>query len=458
MPSVAQKIAVSQADTLPRRTLLAARTLASWGPVLWGLTLAVSGCTKPKPVAAPTQAAEAVLSAEVMTVSLMPWPEVVRSQGNLIPDEVAVVGAKVAGRIAETPVDIGQLVKTGDVLMRLDRVEFEMQLSQAEAQLLQARSAVGLKPDDPIEKLNPLNAPPVREAQAVLDEARTRRERWKQLRQENAAATEEYEQAVSLERVADARLASALNGVYEKIALIKVRMAELDLAKDRLNETVVVAPFDGEVQMRHVGQGAYVNIGQPLVTVVRTDPLRFQGMVPERAAQALAVGQDLVLSIESIREPRKVQVTRISPTLESRSRSLMFEAVISNTDRQLRGGLFAEAEVVLDDTAQAIVIPRTALVEFAGSEKVWKVLDGKCKEQMVVTARRNDDWIEIAKGLAAGDRILVDGRAGRPAKIEPIENRMELGKGPDSPSTQPPLTSAETKPAAGQVTPTGAGS
>ncbi len=225
---------------------------------------------------------------------------------------------------------------------------------------------------------------------------------------------------MSAERVAEARHASALNGVFEKIALIKVRMAELDLAQDRLRETVVIAPFDGVIQQRYVAVGAFVQVGQQLVTVVRTNPLRFQGMVPERAAQALSVGQDLDLEIESVKVPRKANVTRISPTIEARSRALLFEAVIDNSDGSLRAGLFAEAEVVLDESALATVIPSSALVEFAGAEKVWKVSDGKLREQQVRTGRRTDQLIEITRGLQRGDVILIDGKLGRPGPVLPV--------------------------------------
>ncbi len=121
------------------------------------------GCRKGKEVSvkeAKPLGAEVPVSAAVMTIEPQPWPAIVRTQGNLVADDVAVVGAKVAGRVAQTVVELGQEVHEGDPLVRLDPVEFEMQVTQAEAQLLQARSAVGLKPGDPLEKLEPLNALP----------------------------------------------------------------------------------------------------------------------------------------------------------------------------------------------------------------------------------------------------------------------------------------------------------
>ena len=86
----------------------------------------------------------------------------------------------------------------------------------------------------------------------------------------------------------------------------------------------------------------------------------------------------------------------------------------------LRTGLFAEAEVIVQPQAKALVIPRSALMEFAGSQKVWKVIDGVAKEQIVQTARQVASGVEVTKGLAAGDLVLVDALKGRVARIDPI--------------------------------------
>ncbi len=99
------------------------------------------------------------------------------------------------------------------------------------------------------------------------------------------------------------------------------------------------------------------------------------------------------------------------------SRGLLFEAVVDNVNGKLRSGLFAEAEIAIDTRATALVIPHSALVEFAGTEKVWKVVDGKCIEQVVLSGERRDAGIEILQGLKAGDVILKDGSQGRIAIV-----------------------------------------
>ncbi len=357
-----------------------------------------------------------IIRAEVMTVEPQVWPTIVRTQGSLVADEITVVGAKVAGRVVEVNVDLGDQVHEGEPLVMLDREEFRLLVQQAEAQLSQARAAVGLRPEQSLESLDPLNAPPVREAKAVWEESRQRVERLRQLREQDAVSDAELQQGEADEAVAEARYASAENGVREKLALIAVKLAELELARQRLADAITPAPFDGSVRNRLVAPGRYVQIGEPLIEVVRTQALRFQGAIPERYAQSLRIGQDLILRIESIESPRPVRVTRMSPALNELSRSLLFEAEVDNRDEQLRSGLFVEAELVLNPRATAIVVPTSAVVRFAGVEKVWKIVDGMASEAVVQVGRESHDRVEILRGLDAGDTVLCHGDQGRVAR------------------------------------------
>jgi len=265
-------------------------------------------------------------------------------------------------------------------------------------------------------------APPVREAKAVWDETRARiaRVRTLQLHARNTVTQEEVDQAIAAEGAAEAKYAAAINAVLEKIAQISVRTSELNVAKQRLADTVLHAPFDGLVQERHVAHGSFVQAGDALYTLVRTSVLRFRGTMPERHAHRMAMGQQVIVRIEGIAEPRTAKITRISPAVEEMSRSLAFEALLDNRDGKLRTGSFGEAEVIVDPAAQSLVIPRTAIIEFAGAEKVWKIIDGMSKEQIVRTARHSERGVEIIDGLKPGDMILSDAVVGRVARIEPI--------------------------------------
>ncbi|QDV54177.1 efflux RND transporter periplasmic adaptor subunit [Rosistilla oblonga] len=385
------------------------------------LLMAATGCDSPAAAmkSEPKPEPLETIEAELMTVALQPWPTIVRSQGSLDADEESVVGAKVAGRVAEVHVDLGDYVNVGDPLVTLDQAEFQLKVDQTEAQLEQARAAVGLRAGVPVSELNPENAPPVRQQRALWEEAQSSLKRLESLRVQKAVSEGEYELAAAAERVAEARYASALNGVYEKIAAIGSYQAELSLARNQLTDAIIRSPLEGFIHQRLTAPGSYISVGQSIAVVVRTSPLRFRSSVPERRAQALSLGQQVRLQIESVPEPRTATITRISPMLDQQSRSLVFEAEIENEGQELRGGLFAEAEIVVDDDATGLVVPQSAINEFAGAEKAWKVVDGALVEQEVLIGKRRDGQLEVLKGLQSGDVILRDASQGRIAKIKP---------------------------------------
>ncbi len=387
------------------------------------IAIQLSGCTETVIPKAPAAKVEAEIEGKLFTVSRQNWPFVAKVQGGLFADEITTIAAKVPGRVVEVNCDLGDLVQADQTLVMIDQREYELLAAQAEAQLTQARAAIGLKPGDAVEKLNPMNAPPVREARAVLEEAKQSVERLKKLFSQGAVVATDLESATALESVADARFNSSLNSVREKIALVGVQTALRALAEQRLSDTKINAPFKGKIQNRTVAVGSYLNVGQPILELVRTDVLRYRASVPERFASRLKIGQKVRLLLHG-ESPREVAITRISPALDSVSRSLMFEAEVPNEDGALRGGSFAQADVVLDEQSQAITIPVSVMVRFAGVQKVWKVVDGKVKEAVVEVGEEKNNLIEIRNGLQEGDSVLLNGSGGGVGKYKNTEGSL----------------------------------
>ncbi len=377
------------------------------------------GC---QPDAAPQPSTEPpplpTISVETVPVAEQSWPTLIRAQGSLVADEVVVIGTRVEGLVDQVHVDLGDRVKSGQPLVTLGQEQFQLEVERADAQLLQARSAIGLGEDADLISVEPQKSPPVRERYAEWEDTLADLDQAKNLKASNAITDADFRKVETAVDVAKARYDAALNAAREKIALVKVRAAELALARQNLDDTIIRAQFDGEVQQKQVAPGRYVRVGDALMTVVRTNPLRFRGQIPERYALALSAGQKLKLDVQMVDEPLDVEITRISPTVDLQSRGLLFEAVVPNSNDGLRSGLFAEAEIVIDSAATAIVIPQSALVEFAGAEKVWKVVDGKCSEQVVLSGERRENGIEILQGLKPGDVIVSDGSQGRAAIVE----------------------------------------
>ena len=228
--------------------------------------------------------------------------------------------------------------------------------------------------------------------------------------------------------MAIARHAAALNSVAEKIALIEVRRSEVALAKNAVAESTIVAPFDGIIEERLTAEGAYVSTGDPVVEMVRCDKVRFLGAVPEKQSHLVAIGQNVEVHIRNEPQPRVVQITRLRPLIDAAPRALLFEADISNPDMLLQPGLFAEADVVVDPNFQSIVVPESAIVEFAGIEKVWRVQGNEAKETLVRTGPRRDGQVVVLSGLAAGDTVVTEGASARTGKVR-------IGEVPATPPT-----------------------
>jgi RND family efflux transporter MFP subunit len=393
-----------------KRALLPALLLSLWP--------ALHGCQWSSPPARTDSTTTGPAGAfRVVQARQQPWPTKVRVQGTLVGDEEAVVGAKVVGRVKEVLVDRGTPVKEGHVLARLEPEEFDLRVRQAEAQVAQIRAKLGLRPDEPEEKLDRMKAPTVVQERALVEECRFHHDRARTLLAQQAVAIEELQKHEVALRVAEARFAAALNTVDEQIALLGLRKAELALARQHQADAVITAPFQGVVQERHVSRGVFLEPGHSVVTVVRTHPLRFRAGVPEREAFHVRESEEIVIHSEGQAEPTVATISRVSPSLDLASRSLMIEADVANADGRLRAGLFAQADIVVAPEATALAVPAAAVTEFAGIEKVWLVRDGQTTEHRVWTGRRERGFVEILKGLRAGNRVLADAAKGRAGPV-----------------------------------------
>ena len=136
-------------------------------------------------------------------------------------------------------------------------------------------------------------------------------------------------------------------------------------------------------------------------------PLRLQLPVPERAAAGVRVGQSISLSLENDTHTYSGVVSRLSPAIDAANRTLLVEATIPNYERRLKPGSFVRASLVTNAGEQALFVPSSSLVVFAGIEKVFLVDQGKSIERLVRTGRRDGERVEIIEGLKAGDRVVV---------------------------------------------------
>jgi RND family efflux transporter MFP subunit len=328
--------------------------------------------------------------------------------GTLAADDQILLSLKVAGRLSQIGVDLGSRVRKGDVVARLDPTDFQLRLEQAEAALQQARVRLGLPPAGTDDRVDPEKTAVVRQARAVLDEARLTRERMEQLWDRELIARAQLDTAVANLQVADGRYQDALDEVRTRQALLLQRRSELEQARQQLADAILRAPSDGMVRERRAAVGEYLVAGAPVATLVRVHPLRLVLAVPEREAAGVMPGQAVRVTVEGDTAVYAGRIVRLSPSIQEQSRSLTVEAEVPNERAAIRPGAFAKAEIVSAAEQAAITVPASSVVTFAGIEKVLSVKDGKAVERRVVTGRRIGDRVEISTGLKAGEPVVVE--------------------------------------------------
>lgn len=349
-------------------------------------------------------------------------PRTITVTGTLAADEEVFAAFKVAGRVSEIAVDLGSLVSRNRVLARLDPTDFRLRVEQSEAALRQIRARLGLASEGSDDFVDPEQTAPVREARAVLNEARLNQERMARMFEKDYISKAELDTAVSRQLVAEGRYQASLEDIRDRQALLAQRKSELALARQQLADTVLNAPIDGAVRERKASTGEYLAPGAPVVSLVRIHPLRLKVATPEREAAAIRVGQTVRVRLEGDDGTYFGRVVRLSPVIEKQNRTLTVEAEIDNRQGRLRPGSFATAEIMVDAEQTAVLIPASAIVTFAGIEKVIGVQEGRAVERRVRTGRRTVNRVEILEGLAPGERIVAEPgnlSGGQPVTVTP---------------------------------------
>jgi len=346
---------------------------------------------------------------QVKTVQVAETPigESVTVNGTLAVYDQATVGTKVAGRLQSISVDFGTVVRKGQAIAKLEPQDYQLRVQQAEAALAQARARVGLAPEGGDDKVAVDQTGTVREAKAVLDESKAKRDRAARLINQGIIPKAEMDTADADYKVAMSRYQDAVEEISNRQGVLAQRRSELNLARQQLADTILYAPMNGVVQQKQASVGEYLAAAAPVVEIVQIDPLRLRVDVPERESHKIHTGQSVRVTVEGDPDAYLGTVKRLSPSISQQNRVLSVEADVRNNGH-LKPGAFVNAEIVTDQTSSAATVPLSAIVTFAGIEKVITIEGGKAAEKVVMTGRRGEDWVEIKSGINVGQAVIVN--------------------------------------------------
>jgi RND family efflux transporter MFP subunit len=372
------------------------------------LTLAFSACSK-KPeqsVNAASKAPEAI-AVKVAVAEARTVERSISVTGALFPDETTTVSSEVPGRITRITVDFGQFIRKGEVIAELDKQELQLQLERTRASLAQALARVGLEPNQL--DVRPETTPMMKQAWNQMEDARSKYENAKKLVATGDIAQERFTELEKAYRAREAAFEMTRDDLRTQMAVIRSLKADVGLAEKRLKDATVIAPFDGIVQQKLVAAGQYIKDNVPIVTLVKTTPLRLRADIPESAVKDVRVGTMLVFSTDAVPGKEFHAVVReLNPALDARSRTLTAEARIVETDSALRAGTFVQVRLITAHAFAVVAVPRAAVFTVAGLNKVFTIENGKAVEHKIEDILGSNGFVEMPAGvLPAGVPVAI---------------------------------------------------
>ncbi|MEQ1885540.1 MAG: efflux RND transporter periplasmic adaptor subunit [Bryobacteraceae bacterium] len=423
----------------PNQTLIPKASKRYVGVVLVA-ALTVAACGK-KPEASSDTAGPAAGAASsgtpvvrVIQVEQRSVSAAIQVTGSFAAKEASDVAPQAAGRVIETPVDVGDFVKQGQVIAKLEDRDVQLRLEQAQAAeqqalaaVRQAQSRIGLGQG---QQFDPNTVPEVLGAKAASESATAQAKqaeadakRYENLIQTGDVSRSAYEKARTQADTAQAQANSSrqqyeatLNAARQNFQGVSGAQASLEgiraqaaLAKKALDDTLIRAPFDGYVSSRPVAVGQYVGLANKIATVLRITPIKLELQVPEVNAPQMKIGGVVQAKVPGYPGREFTgRVTAINPAIDTNSRTFNVIADFTNSDLALKPGMFATARIVLPGSNMGMFVPRKAVITdpTTNSSQVFFVRDGRARVAVVQLGPDDGDQVQILSGIA-GDAIIA---------------------------------------------------
>ncbi len=327
--------------------------------------------------------------------------------GTLLSPDMAKISSEVAGIIREVHIQLGTEVKAGDVLVRLEPSELKFALERAESALRQVEAQLG------IDRSQDKQPPPdeqiasVRQAIANRDDAGSAFERAQQLNGRGLLTRADRDTAETRQKVSEANFQAALDTVHSLKASLQDRRASYELAQKKLADAVIKAPVPGSISERLVQPGEFIRENTQVATIVQMSPLKLKSAIQEKHASLIRPGQTVEFEVEAFLNRKFTgKVAYVSPSVDQATRTFAVEALVDNSDRQLKPGFFAKGVIHTRMDDKVLAVPEDAISTLAGVSTVYVIEGGKARQQQISLGARQNKLVEVTTGLK-GDEMLA---------------------------------------------------
>jgi membrane fusion protein (multidrug efflux system) len=321
------------------------------------ISIILSGCGADASEEAEEEA-EPVIPVEAAEVITSTVTAAYEGTAALEPDEQATVVAKTTGIALEILAEEGDFVKAGQVIARLEKETYQLEVAQTQAELNRLTNEF---------------------------------ERNKELYGRKLISTDEYDRSRFV---------------------LESQKATHEMANLNLGYTDIKAPISGYISERSVKVGNLIQLHQAVYRIDSFDPLLAVLHVPERELNIIRLGEDVSITFDAYPgEQFHGEVTRISPVINPETGTFRVTAEVTDTGSRLKTGLFGRIRVVYDSHENTPVVPQEAVITEDGNYSVFVIAeDGSVARRNVVLGFATDDLHEVIEGLATGELVVTAGK------------------------------------------------
>lgn len=381
--------------------------------------LSTPACRKAASSAEKGAPAEVATLVSLAPVRLGPLDETIKIVGTLYGREEITISAKVEGQIVRMPADIGDRVPPGGMLCEIDPTNYQLAVNEAEMAVSESLSKLGLR-EIPAEAFKVEQVSTVERARYQVENARARYERGRKLNMQKppVMSDQEFRDLETAYSVARSDYEVAQLDARAQLAAARTKQMVLNTARQRLADTGVKAPGAESMKLgprdhfavskRYVSINAYVDAGDALFDLILDDPIKYRATVPELYLAKVRAGQAVNVTVESYPgQVFKGSVSRINPAIDRVSRTFEVEVAVSNPERKLHPGAFARGDLIVGRAGNVPFVPSSAIVSFAGIDRVFSVRDGKAAEHIVQAGDAIAGEVPVMSGLNGVDSVVV---------------------------------------------------